>query len=111
MLGALAALVAVLTLLDHWTTWLCLRGSVPGWEVSEANPVAAWLFSALGLLPGLAVDTAVTAGAVLFVLQTTRLPRFAKGLCLALLVGTTGFAVLNNVEAVRALGLSPLGRG
>lgn len=111
MLGALAALVAVLTLLDHWTTWLCLRGSVPGWEVSEANPLAAWLFSALGLVPGLAVDTAVTAGAILYVLRTPLIPRSAKGFCLLLLVATTGCAVANNVEAVRALGLSPLGQG
>ena len=111
MLGSLAALVFVLTALDHWTTWLCLRAEVPGWTVSEANPVADWLFASLGLTEGLLTDSAVTAAAVLFVLRTDRLPPAAKAAALGLLCLTTGVAVVNNFGAVRALGLSPLGLG
>jgi hypothetical protein len=111
MLSTLTALIVVLTALDHWTTYLCLRGAVPGWQVSEGNPLAAWLFSSVGLVPGLAVDSLVTLGAVAFVLRSGVVPPRAKGLCLLLLVATTGFAVTNNLEAIRALGISPLGRG
>jgi hypothetical protein len=109
MPGALAALVLLLTALDHWTTYLCLRGQLPGWQVSEANPLAAWLFARLGLVAGLALDSAVTLAAVLFVLGTGLLPRPAKSACLALLVVTTGFAAANNLGALATLGLSVLG--
>jgi len=105
MLALLTALVALLTALDHWTTWLCLRAPVPGWTVSEANPVAARLFESVGLGPGLALDSVLTAGAVLFVLRTELLGRTGKAGCLALLAATTGFAVANNLEAAHALGL------
>lgn len=111
MLGTLGALILILTALDHWTTYLCLADSVPGWHVREANPLAAWLFSAFGLVPGLAIDSAVTLGAVGLVLHTGLLPRSAKGACLLLLVATTAVAVLNNLDAIQTLGISPLGRG
>jgi len=107
MLALLTGLVVVLTALDHWTTWLCLRAPVAGWSVSEANPLAARLFDAVGLVPGLAVDTALTAGALVFVLRTGWLGRGGKSGCLLLLAGTTGFAVVNNLEAAQALGLLP----
>jgi len=105
MLALLAGLVVLLTALDHWTTWLCLSTPVSGWSVSEANPVAARLFEAVGLVPGLAVDSALTAAALVFVLRTGWLGRAGKSGCLLLLAGTTGFAVVNNLEAAHALGL------
>ena len=105
--------LAILTLLvsaaDHWTTYLCLRDRVPGWQVSEANPLAAWLFASVGLVPGLALDTAITVGAVVFVLHTRLFPFAVKCACLGLLVATTGYAVANNLGAVYALGLSLAG--
>ena len=44
MLRALTGLTLLLTGADHWTTYLCLRLPVEGWEVIEANPLADWLF-------------------------------------------------------------------
>ena len=41
---ALGILVVLLNLADNATTFLCLRAPVPGFEVSEANPAASWLF-------------------------------------------------------------------
>ena len=49
----------VLSAADHWTTYLCLRNPVTGWDVSEANPISDWLFSGIGLVPGLLVDSAI----------------------------------------------------
>ncbi len=97
----------LLTVLDHWTTYVCLRGVVPGWQVSEGNPVAAWLFTSVGLVPGLLIDSAITLGAVAFVLRTSFLTHGAKGTYLSLLLVTTSFAVINNLGAVSLLDLWP----
>ncbi len=109
MLAALAGLTLLLTAADHWTTWVCLRAPVPGWEVTEANPLAEWLFSTVGLGTGLLVDTAVTLVAVGFLLGTTLIPRRAKGGFFLAIAAWTGWAVVNNVQAIIDLGISPLG--
>ena len=105
--------LAVLTLLssaaDHWTTYLCLRSPVPGWQVAEANPVARWLFETLGLVPGLMVDSVVTVAAVVFLIGTPLIPLRARAAFLALVSVWTLVAVANNVQALQALGLSALG--
>jgi len=106
-------LLALLTLLvsaaDHWTTYLCLRSPIPGWSVSEANPLADWLFATTGLVPGLLIDSAVTIGGVIFLVMTRNVPAVAKALFFTLVIAWTTLAVMNNLEAIQALGLSPLG--
>jgi hypothetical protein len=109
MLYLLAALTLFLTAADHWTTYLCLRAPVDGWVVTEANPLADWLFNSAGLVGGLAIDTAVTMAAVAFLLSTRRLPPTAKHACFGVIAFTTAYAVLNNLGALRSMGLSPLG--
>ena len=109
MLHALAGLTLVLTAADHWTTYVCLRGPVQGWRVSELNPLADWLFAQFGLVPGLMIDSTVTLAAVAFLVTTALFPRSAKGVCFAILVASTAFAVVNNLRAIEVLGLSPLG--
>ncbi len=109
MVPLLALITMLLTLADHWTTYLCLRAPVVGWTVSEANPIADWLFASAGLVPGLLIDTVITVLAVTFLLATRRLPRVAKSLCFALISSSTGYAVMNNLGALDALGISPLG--
>ena len=109
MLRALAGLTLLLTGADHWTTYLCLRMPVRGWEVIEANPFAEWLFSATGLVPGLAIDTTITLMAVGFLLTTHRFAESVKLALLAFIATTTGYAVINNFAAMQDLGLSPLG--
>ena len=39
MLRALAGFTLLLTGVDHWTTYQCLRAPVAGWNVVEANPL------------------------------------------------------------------------
>ena len=106
-------LLALLTLLvsaaDHWTTYLCLRHPVPGWSVSEGNPLADWLFANAGLVPGLMIDSAVTVGGVVFLVATKNVPAVAKALFFTLVIAWTTLAVLNNLQAIDALGLSALG--
>ncbi len=109
MLRVLATISIVLTGADHLTTWLCLREHVQGWDVSEANPVAEWLFEVAGLVPGLAIDSAITLCAVAFLLTTGALPRNAKLGFLAVITLSTGYAVANNIQAIDAMGLWPGG--
>jgi hypothetical protein len=109
MLHWLAGLTILLTAADHWTTYLCLRGPVQGWRVSELNPLASWLFAKVGLVPGLMIDSGVTLFAIGFLLSTGLFPRTAKGVCFAVIATSTAWAVLNNLRAIEVLGLSPLG--
>ena len=106
---ALAILTILLSAADHWTTYLCLRAPVTGWQVAEANPLAQWLFHSFGLVPGLLIDSGVTLGAIAFLLSTTHVPKLAKHLFFGLVIVGTSVAVYNNWIAIRALGLSPLG--
>ena len=108
ILRALAGVTLLLTGADHWTTYQCLRAPVIGWNVVEANPIADWLFNGVGLVAGLAIDSVVTLLAIGFLLTTAR---FANGLKLSLLgfiSATTGYAVLNNFQAMANLGIPPL---
>jgi hypothetical protein len=109
MLHWLAGLTVVLTAADHWTTYLCLRGPVTGWNVTEVNPLADWLFKTFGLVPGLVIDSSITLFAIAFLLTTGLFPRTAKSVCFGVLVISTAWAVLNNLRAIEAIGLSPLG--
>lgn len=105
----LATVTLLLTAADHWTTYLCLRHPVDGWTVTEANPIAEWLFSKVGLVPGLLVDSAITVWAIAFLLTTQRFPRSLKVGFFGLVVLWTAHAVVNNLQAIASLGLSPFG--
>ncbi len=111
MLYPLAALTLLLTLADHWTTYLCLRAPVEGWHVVEANPVVDSLFQTSGLVGGLVIDSVFTLFAVGFILYTSRFHRRVKEGFLGFIVVATGYAVANNLAAISALGISPLGVG
>ena len=78
MLRFLAALTLMLSASDHWTTYLCLRQPVAGFDVTEANPFAAWLFSSAGLVQGLLIDSVITLAALVFLLHTRRLSKRVK---------------------------------
>jgi hypothetical protein len=109
MLPVLLVLTLLLSAADHWTTYLCLSASAPGWEVTEANPLADWLFRTLGLVEGLLVDSLVTVFALAFLATTGHLPHGVKIAFLSCAVFWTGYAVANNVQAALTMGLSLLG--
>ncbi|HJO23323.1 MAG: hypothetical protein QF890_01815 [Myxococcota bacterium] len=111
MLPLFAALTVAVTAADHWTTYLCLRAPVEGWQVTEGNPLASWLFSSIGLLPGIAFDSAVTLCALFFLVTTDLLPRLPKLAILGFIMLWTSWAVFNNLAAIHALGFSVLGTG
>ena len=109
MIPLLAWTVLLVSAMDHWTTYLCLRQPVSGWQVTEANPISAWLFQMVGLNQGLWLDTAFTVLGIAFLVRTRRVPEELKLLFLAVVVASTAYAVHNNLEAIYRLGLSPLG--
>ena len=110
MMRLLAALTVMLSASDHWTTYLCLSRPVEGVRVTEANPLAAWLFDNMGLVEGLLFDSLLTLGALAFLLVTRRVPRPIKIAFLLTVVAGTGWAVFNNLGVLSQIGLSPIGR-
>jgi hypothetical protein len=106
MLHWLVGLLLLLTAADHWTTWICLRAPVDGWIVNEANPIADWLFARFGLVPGLALDTAITLVAVGVLIGTQRFSERIKIAFFVIVAIWTAHAVINNLLAIRELGLS-----
>jgi hypothetical protein len=109
MLRWIAFITVLLTTADHWTTYLCLREPISGFDVIEANPVAVMLFKYVGLGPRQLVDTAITRTALCFQLFTTQLSPMVKYGFLTFVCFATSFAVVNNLRAMDAIGLSPLG--
>ena len=107
MLRLLTFTTLALTCADHWTTYLCLHQPVDGWRVTEANPFADWLFQAAGLSTGLAIDSAITLIAVVFLATTSVFGRTTKVGLLAIITLSTGYAVLNNLGAISRMGLAP----
>lgn len=109
MLHFLVGMTLLLTAADHWTTYLCLRSPVAGWQVSEGNPLADWLFGSLGLVNGILLDSLLTLAAVTFLVRTPLVPHSMKQGFFIFVVLWTGWAVSNNLTALQALGLSPWG--
>jgi hypothetical protein len=109
MRAALLVVILIMTTADHVTTYLCLTESPSGFTVTEANPAAAWLFSHAGLIQGLALDTLLTCGALLFLTATTRFTPMLKTGLLGFVAAATSLAVVNNVFAIIELGILPFG--
>lgn len=103
---ALGILVVLLNVADNVTTFLCLRAPVPGFELSEANPAASWLFGWMGLRSGLVFEMVVTTVAVAFLVVTNHVsPRFKLALLLVL-AALPAWAALNNTWVIQATNLS-----
>ncbi len=98
----LGALVVLFNLADNATTFLCLRAPVPGFEVIEANPAAAWLFETVGLRTGLLLEMAVTTAAIVFLVATERIPPRVKLGLLVVLAALPAWAAINNWQVIEA---------
>ncbi len=98
----LGSLVVLLNLADNTTTFLCLRAPVPGYEVIEANPAAAWLFDAIGLTQGLVLEMVITTIAIAFLVETPRVPPRIKLALLVVLAALPAWAAVNNLMVIKA---------
>ena len=105
MTHLMALLALLFALADHWTTYLCLRSPVAGWQVLEANPLAAWAFERFGLIEGLVLDSVITLVALILVVRTPLVARPWKLVALGVLINTSAFAVGNNLGAIQRMGL------
>jgi len=105
MRAFLGTLVVLLNLADNTTTFLCLRAPVPGYEVMEANPAAAWLFNTIGLGQGLVLEMVVTTVAIAFLVATTHVPPRIKLALLIILAALPAWAALNNLAVIEATNL------
>lgn len=99
----LGALVLLFNLTDNTTTFLCLRQPVPGFSVIEANPLARWLFEAVGLANGLVLEMLLTTVAVAFLVWTRRLAPNLRTAILCVLAVLPAWASVNNYLVLRTL--------
>ena len=106
---ALGILVVLLNAADNITTFLCLRAPVPGFELSEANPAASWLFGAMGLRSGLIFEMVVTTAAVALLVVTDHVPPRIKIALLIVLAALPAWAAANNAWVIKATNLSLAG--
>ena len=94
------SIVFVLSLFDNYTTWFMLSAPIPGWDVVEANPIAAAFFNAFGLEAGLITDTVLTGAACVWGYRTKIATENTKLLWCALLALVSLAAVVNNTIAI-----------
>lgn len=99
LLLSIFGVLYLLVLGDCVSTYLCLTTPSPNHNISEANPVSAWTFSLIGLVPGL---TLMAAGKAIGLVILYRLAMskahtywlIAGGMSVALFI--TLYANLNN---------------
>ena len=101
----LAGLALFFNLLDNLTTYLCLRETIPGYQIVELNPIADWIFKAIGLGPGLIFEYAITLVAVAFLAKTSVLSLRVKLIVLGLLALLAASAGVNNLIVMSKIGL------
>ena len=106
---ALAGAALLLNAMDNFTTFRCLTDPVSRHGVYEANPLASWAFDQIGLLPGLMVDTVLATLAVGFLLFSGAFDLRIRLGILVVMVGASGWAVVNNLGVMQTLGLALLG--
>jgi len=60
------SLLLLLLLGDNLSTYLCLTSPDRGHIVSEMNPISAWMFGSLGLVPSLTIQMVIKVIGVVF---------------------------------------------
>ncbi len=99
----LAGLAFLFNAADNLTTYLCLREPIEGFEIYEANPLAAWGFHMVGLEAGLWIETVLCAAAILFLLHSPLFGFRARMALLAVLAALPAGAAANNLLVMREL--------
>jgi len=100
LLLAIFGVLALLILGDDVSTYLCLTTPSENYNTTEANPLSAWMFGLMGIIPALTLQGVVKGGGmvVLYKMGTLWNPRTYKliawGMGGAVLV--TLLANLNN---------------
>jgi hypothetical protein len=93
--------------LDNLTTYACLSTDVPGVEMYEANPLAAWAFGTIGLAQGLVLEMVLCLVAVLFLIRSSGLAQRLRYGLLAGLAILPGAAALWNFHVMWTVGVQP----
>lgn len=99
----LAVLAFLFNAADNLTTYLCLRSPIDGFEIYEANPLAAWGFNMVGLELGLWIETALCGAAILFLVYSPLFGFRARMALLAVLAALPAGAAANNLLVMREL--------
>jgi hypothetical protein len=102
---ALAGLAMIMNALDNLTTFSCLSRPVEGYEVYEANKIAAWGFETFGLVPGLIFEMVLTTAAIAFLVYSRSFSLPLRLSILGAMVVLPAWAAINNAMVMQALGI------
>jgi hypothetical protein len=102
---AIAGVALIMNALDNFTTFACLRTEVTGFEVYEANPLAAYGFAKMGLVPGLVFEMVLTTVAIGFLLQSRSFDLRVRLAILIAMAVLPAWAVVNNVQVMQSIGV------
>lgn len=96
----------VAAIADAVTTYYALtKPTLDHVEAVEANPITAWMFDAVGLVPGLVVSTMLPVAVFFWFAKTERAPYKAKFLLLLFAVAITTYAASNNLAILLTPGI------
>jgi hypothetical protein len=99
-----AILAVLFNLIDNLTTFACLRKPIAGFQVVELNPIADWMFKAMGLGPGLVFEFAISIAAIAFITKTDVLGLRVKLAVLGFICLLAAGAGINNLIVMSKIG-------
>ena len=91
---------------DNISTYFAL--SLPAKEgllISEANPIAAWIFEAMGLVKGLIFEFVLSIGLLYWLMGVKTIPYKWKVVIFAGILIPTVYAVINNIGVLTLVGV------
>lgn len=93
----------VMTLLDAVTTLVALSISSTTHEVSEGNPITAWMISMFGLYPALSIHLVIKVAVLYGFYYCYWIHWVLREMGLVFIAALTGLAVLNNLWVISSV--------
>jgi hypothetical protein len=98
-LKILFVLLILANLGDNISTYLALAlPAIEGMLITEANPIAAWIFETMGLVKGLIFEFVLSIGILFWLMGVKNIPYKWKVVIFVGILIPTVYAVINNVK-------------
>lgn len=105
-LKILFVLIILANLGDNFSTyWALTLPAKEGMLITEANPIAAWIFEAMGLVKGLIFEFVLGIGLIWWLMGVKDIPYRWKVVIFAGILIPTVYAVINNIGVLTSAGV------
>jgi hypothetical protein len=105
-LAEVMGLLFLLILGDFVSTYLCLTTPNEFYKVWEVNPLSAWMFGVMGIVPALALQAAIKGGALIWCHHWSQRSMLHYRVMWIMMLGAlliTGYANVNNWQIYHLL--------